>query len=129
MRVFVSVALVALLAFLTVATLGVYLSSAAPDHHDAGCPLMVGQATICVGSPLAHLDHWQDVFVAVIVNTFALFAMVILVVTVLPFRLPDKRPIRVRPTLTVRLSFKNFFHKEYFILKRRSVAADLLSIN
>lgn len=92
MRVFVSVAL---LAFLTVATLGVYLSSAAPDHHGAGCPLMVGQATLCVGSPLAHLDHWQDVFVAVIVNTFALFALVILTIVVLPFRLPDKRRARV----------------------------------
>lgn len=92
MRVFVSVAL---LAFLTVATLGVYLSSAAPDHHGAGCPLMVGQATLCIGSPLAHLDHWQDVFVAVIVNTFALFGLVILTIVVLPFRLPDKRRARV----------------------------------
>lgn len=32
-------------------------------------------------------------------------------------------------TLTGHLFFKNFFHKEYFILKRRSFAADLLSTN
>lgn len=95
MRVFVSVTLVALLAFLTVATFDLYLSSATTDHHAAGCPLMVGQATLCANSLLAHLDYWQDVFVAVVVNTFALFALVILVVVVLPFRLPDKRRARI----------------------------------
>ncbi len=97
---------IVLSAFVLLAVFGLFLSSGGYRGHE-GCPFTSTTAAICV-APLAHLEHWQSSFVAVLVELATLFVAVMVMVVwfdwrilkdpqIERFRLQERIPIR--PTL------------------------------
>lgn len=84
-----------LLVFGAVGVFGLYLTSAMPSHHDAGCSIIPETVAICDNSLLTHLGHWQSLFTVTLASFFTLLAIVVLAFVV-PFKLPDKQHERLR---------------------------------
>ena len=75
MQVRPPVAALLLTAFIVAAVFGLYLPMTGHVGHEAGCPFAPGGIALCAAL-LAHVEHWQAAFTAVLVELLVLFALV-----------------------------------------------------
>jgi len=97
-----------LIAFCLTAVFGLYFPMMSQGGgHEVGCPFLPGGTALC-GTPLAHAEHWQAAFTAVLVEILILCAFVLVFFRRFDLYDPDVglQPIRhssnrvpVRPSL------------------------------
>ena len=63
-----------LIAFCVAAVFGLYLPTTGHAGHEEGCIFAPGGTAICA-APLAHLEHWQSAFAAVLVELLLFFTL------------------------------------------------------
>ena len=103
---------------IAVAVFGLYVPMGMAN--DVGCPFAMAGASLC-GQPLAHLDHWQNTFLSILIEVLAFFmAAFVAPVVFFVLRVGTERQryrtfaaIPIRPTL-----FQELFAKG--ILNRRA---------
>lgn len=61
------------------------------DHDTGGCPLMVGEASLCPMSVFDHITTWQSIFTF---NLLEIFTFIALAVACVRFWLPVLKPER-----------------------------------
>lgn len=63
-----------IVAFILMAVFGLYM----PGHigHEMGCPFAPGETAMCAGF-LAHLEHWQSAFAAVLAELLIFLAVAV----------------------------------------------------
>lgn len=67
---------VLLVVFVLMAGFGLFMPMNGHAGHAAPCPFALGGAALCA-APLAHIEHWQTTFMAVLVETFVLLALAV----------------------------------------------------
>lgn len=74
---------IALFAFVLTAVFGLYLPTMAHMGHE-GCPFAPASTAVCVAT-LAHLEHWQSSFAAVLLKLLVLAAVVLILIARVDF--------------------------------------------
>src|SRR3989344_3251825 len=92
-----------LIAFCLATVFGLYLPTMSHAGHDTGCIFAQGGTLICA-APLAHLEHWQAAFTAVLVELVILFTLVLVFFMRYDLFDPDvisRNGIHSHPTLAI----------------------------
>lgn len=91
--------------FLLVGVTGVLYSGMMMGHGEMGmpgCPLMVHSATLCTMNPLEHLNMWQNMFAAILMQS-AVMVLLLLLALLFVYRFnqylwllhPSPQPVRI----------------------------------
>jgi hypothetical protein len=93
-----------LISFIALAAFGLFMPTMSHAGHSADCPFAPGSMVLCA-APLDHLRHWQDSFLAVLIQSL-LFAGIALILTklrgIVPKRDPQYRRYRLRTRIPIR---------------------------
>lgn len=108
-----------LVIFVLITVFGLYFPTMSMSG-DSGCPFAVDGTALCA-QPLAHIEHWQNNFLTVLVEVLALAALVLVAFFTLysPQGNDDRDRYRLRSTVPIRPTlFQELFARG--ILNRRA---------
>jgi hypothetical protein len=113
--------LIILVIFTLMAVFGLYLPFVGMGGHDMGCPFSFGGEALCPQT-LAHVDHWQNAFLTILVEIFILGAFASIVgvfFNLFPEKDPERYRYRIRASVPIRPTlFQELFTRG--ILNRRA---------
>lgn len=110
-----------LISFIALAGLGLFIPTMSHAGHNIDCPFAPGSTALCA-APLDHLKHWQDSFLAVLVQSL-LIVGIALILTRLSGIFPKLDPQYERYRLRTRIPIRPPLFQELYsqgILNRKA---------
>ncbi len=112
---------VLLIAFILMAGFGLFMPIMSHGGHEMDCPFAPGGTALCA-APLAHIKHWQDAFVTILVETLLLVGIALAFIKSLNF-FPTLDPQYERYRMRARIPIRPPLFQELYsqgILNRKA---------